>query len=105
MRQQPGAVAARLRRVRHTDHAVRRIDADGLLIRVAPDVVRAQGVFAGVSLSGTSLGPDSGANEKVYGKKITGQEIFGGSVPPPDAATRLLATLTAKSPANDSRGK
>ena len=66
---------------------------------------RAQGVFAGVSLSGTSLGPDSGANEKVYGKKITGQEIFGGSVPPPDAATRLLATLTAKSPANDSRGK
>jgi lipid-binding SYLF domain-containing protein len=25
---------------------------------------RAQGVFAGVSLSGTSLGPDGGANEK-----------------------------------------
>src|SRR6185369_12611631 len=37
---------------------------------------RAQGVFAGVSLSGTSLGPDSGANEKVYGKKVTGEEIF-----------------------------
>src|SRR5215471_17298374 len=29
---------------------------------------RARGVFGGVSLSGTSLGPDSGANDKLYGK-------------------------------------
>src|SRR6476660_2842838 len=44
---------------------------------------RAQGVFAGVSLSGTSLGPDGGANEKLYGKKISGPEIFSGAVTAP----------------------
>src|SRR5690242_16243202 len=66
---------------------------------------RAQGVFAGVSLSGTSLGPDSGANEKVYGKKVTGEEIFSGSVKAPASSELLLATLTEKSPKNVSRGK
>lgn len=66
---------------------------------------RAQGVFAGVSLSGTSLGPDSGANEKIYGKKISGDEIFAGGIQPPAAAELMLSTLKAKSPSNASRGK
>ncbi len=66
---------------------------------------RAHGVFGGVSLSGTSLGPDSGANEKIYGKKISGEAIWGGAVKAPDSAAVLLATLRAKSPANVSRGK
>lgn len=66
---------------------------------------RSHGVFGGVSLSGTSLGPDSGANEKVYGKKISGQEIFAGSVQAPPQATDLLSTLQEKSPSNASRGK
>jgi lipid-binding SYLF domain-containing protein len=61
---------------------------------------RSQGVFAGISLSGTSLGPDSGANEKVYGKKVTGPEIFSGSVKAPAAAAPLHATLTSASPAS-----
>ena len=66
---------------------------------------RAQGVFGGVSLSGTSLGPDGGANEKVYGKKITGEEIVAGSVPAPASASDMLSTLQAKSPKNLSGGK
>jgi lipid-binding SYLF domain-containing protein len=66
---------------------------------------RAHGVFGGVSLSGTSLGPDSGANEKLYGKKVTGDEIFAGSVKAPASAETLLSTLQEKSPANASRGK
>jgi SH3 domain-containing YSC84-like protein 1 len=66
---------------------------------------RSQGVFAGVSLSGTSLGPDSGANEKVYGKKVSGEDIFKGVVPPPATASQLLSILRAKSPSNKSRGK
>lgn len=65
---------------------------------------RSQGVFAGVSLSGTSLGPDEGANEKLYGKKVSGDEIFAGEEPPP-AAKLLLSTLTEKSPKPKSRGK
>ena len=60
---------------------------------------RTKGVFAGLSLSGTSLGPDSGANEKVYGKKIEGPEIFS-SENPPAAASELLSTLASASPAS-----
>jgi lipid-binding SYLF domain-containing protein len=66
---------------------------------------RANGVFGGLSLSGTSLGPDSGDNEKLYGKKVTGEQIWRGQVQPPAAAKDLLATLTAKSPHNVSPGK
>lgn len=66
---------------------------------------RAQGVFAGVSLAGTSLGPDSGANEALYGKKVTGDEIFAGSVQAPASARLLLSTLQQKSPRPTSRGK
>ena len=65
----------------------------------------AQGVFGGVSLSGTSLGPDSGANEKIYGKKMTGDEIFAGPVQTPASADVLLSTLKEKSPTPTSRGK
>lgn len=61
---------------------------------------RSKGVFAGVSLSGTSLGPDGGANEKIYGKKVSGPEIFAGSVKAPPEASGLLATLTSASPAS-----
>jgi lipid-binding SYLF domain-containing protein len=61
---------------------------------------RSQGVFAGISLSGTSLGPDSGANEKIYGKKVSGKEIFSSGMKPPASASGLLSTLNAKSPAS-----
>ena len=67
---------------------------------------RAQGVFAGVSLSGATLGPDSGANENLYGKKLTAAEIIrGGEVETPESASLLLKVLTDKSPKNLSSGK
>ena len=72
---------------------------------VLAEYSRTHGVFGGVSLSGTSLGPDSGANEKVYGKKISGQQVFAGSVQAPPQAAELLSTLQKKSPSNASRGK
>lgn len=59
---------------------------------------RTKGVFAGVSLSGTSLGPDSADNEKLYGKKVTPAEIFSGSVQAPASASDLLSTLQSLSP-------
>lgn len=61
---------------------------------------RSQGVFAGVSLSGTSLGPDDSSNEKLYGKKISGEEIFDGAVQPPKSSRPLLAELEKTSPKN-----
>ncbi len=66
---------------------------------------RAQGVFGGVSLSGTSLGPDGGDNEKLYGKKVSGPEIFDGQVQTPAAADTLISELTAASPTNLAKGK
>ena len=63
------------------------------------------GLFAGVSLSGTSLAPDSGANENLYGKKVSAQQIYAGEVPAPEQAKQMLATLTQKSPKNLSEGK
>jgi lipid-binding SYLF domain-containing protein len=67
---------------------------------------RTQGVFGGISLSGTTLGPDDGANKDLYGKKVTANEIISGAAgPPPASAQQLLAVLTEKSPKNASKGK
>src|SRR6516225_1667274 len=62
---------------------------------------KAQGVFGGLSLSGTSLRPDDGANEKLYGKKVTAAGIISGTAgPAPDSAKELILVLTQKSPNN-----
>jgi lipid-binding SYLF domain-containing protein len=61
---------------------------------------RSKGVFGGLSLNGTTLGPDDGDNEKLYGKKVTGEEIVSGSVQPPASATGLHAELEKASPKN-----
>lgn len=67
---------------------------------------RAQGVFAGVSLSGATLGPDGGANENLYGKKVSAVDIVQKyGVPIPASAHELLTVLTRKSPSNQSKGK
>jgi SH3 domain-containing YSC84-like protein 1 len=66
---------------------------------------RAQGVFAGVSLSGTTLGPDDGDNEKLYGKKVSAQEIFAGNVSAPPSAAHLISELQKTSPKNLAKGK
>src|SRR6201997_627251 len=36
---------------------------------------RARGAFAGVSLEGSTIRPDNGANQKIYGRKIPAREI------------------------------
>jgi len=64
----------------------------------------AQGVFAGLSLSGSTLGADEDANDNFYGKKLSGTEIImQHAVPMPPDAKKLIATLTAKSPHNTSK--
>jgi SH3 domain-containing YSC84-like protein 1 len=67
---------------------------------------RAQGVFAGVSLSGSTLEPDDGANENLYGKKLSAEQIIQeNAVQAPPSAQELLAVLQDKSPKNVSEGK
>jgi len=60
---------------------------------------RAQGLFAGVSLEGSTLRSDDGGNKALYGKELSAKEIVReGKVKPPAAAGRLLALLTKASP-------
>jgi lipid-binding SYLF domain-containing protein len=62
---------------------------------------RARGLFAGISLSGSTLRPDNDANKKLYGKDISAEAIvFDKAVPPPPSAAKLIATLNKKSPKN-----
>jgi lipid-binding SYLF domain-containing protein len=64
---------------------------------------RSRGLFAGVSLEGSTLRPDNNANEQVYGKKISAEDIaLKAAVPAPAAAQTMLATLTKFSPRNNS---
>ena len=64
---------------------------------------RARGLFAGISLEGSSLRPDDKANEGVYGKKISATDIaLKGEVPIPVAAQKLVAVLEKHSPKNES---
>ena len=60
---------------------------------------RARGLFAGVSLAGSSVRPDNDANARVYGKKLEAESIvFKGAAAVPPAAQRLIAMLNQKSP-------
>ena len=64
---------------------------------------RARGLFAGVSLEGSTLRPDNDANKSLYGSKMDAKDIvLKGAVPAPSSATKLLATLDKVSPTNKS---
>jgi len=54
---------------------------------------RSQGVFGGVSLSGSTLRPDGDANENLYGQKVKPEEIIAGKVPMPPEAQQLISDL------------
>ncbi len=62
---------------------------------------RARGLFAGISLEGSTVRPDHDANERVYGKKLEAESIiFKGAVAVPPPAQKLIAYLNQKSPKN-----
>ena len=62
---------------------------------------RARGLFAGISLEGSTVRPDNGANEKLYGKKVEAVDIVRkGAVAVPPSAQELVAVLNKKSPKN-----
>ena len=62
---------------------------------------RSRGLFAGISLEGSTLRPDNDANARIYGKKLSAQEIaLHGAVPIPPSAKLLIQTLDQHSPKN-----
>src|SRR5271168_977294 len=60
---------------------------------------RARGLFAGVSLEGSTIRPDNGDNRRVYGRQIPPKDIvLSGKIPVPPAARQLISTLDARTP-------
>ena len=54
---------------------------------------RAKGVFAGVSLGGSTVEPDNDANYRLYGKTVTATEIVRGTDVKPSADGEALVTM------------
>lgn len=67
---------------------------------------RSRGLFAGVSLEGSTLRSDNGANKNLYRKKVDAEDIIlRNLVKTPAAGQKLAAVLNKKSPKNLSDAK
>jgi SH3 domain-containing YSC84-like protein 1 len=67
---------------------------------------RSRGLFAGISLEGSTLRSDNGANKNLYGKELNAEQIIlKGAARPPAAAKTLISLLNNKSPKNRSDDK
>ena len=65
---------------------------------------RSRGLFAGVSLEGTSLRPDDDANKDVYGRKLTARRIVTGApITVPESGRHLVAVLEKNAPRTESK--
>ena len=79
-------------------------DTDAFMRAEILSYSRTRGVFAGVSLEGSTLRPDDDATEDVYGRKLTAREIvMGGHVSVPRSGRHLVNVLQRNSPVNDSK--
>jgi SH3 domain-containing YSC84-like protein 1 len=54
---------------------------------------RARGLFAGLSLEGSTLRPDGGEAEKLYGRKVSNEDILQGELSTPRGARPFVAEL------------
>ena len=64
---------------------------------------RSRGVFAGVSLEGSTLRPDDEASEQIYGHAIKAKQIVRSeSMAVPEAGRHLVNTLQKGAPHNES---
>ena len=65
---------------------------------------RSRGLFAGISLEGSTLRPDNKANARIYGRKITARAILlENRVATPATGRHLVRVLQANSPRNESK--
>src|ERR1700675_363133 len=81
-------------------------DTDAYLRAEILSYSRSRGVFAGISLEGSTLRPDNDANEAIYHHKITASEIvLGKNVAVPVSGRHLVQVLQKNSPHNESAGK
>ena len=60
---------------------------------------RARGAFVGVSLEGSTIRPDNGANKKIYGREMPARQIvLSGKIAVPPAARMMVSTLDSRTP-------
>ena len=78
-------------------------DTDAYLRAEILSYSRSRGLFAGISLEGSTLRPDDEANEEVYGRKITSRDIvLGTNIAVPASGLRLVRVLQKDSPRDTS---
>jgi SH3 domain-containing YSC84-like protein 1 len=64
---------------------------------------RARGAFVGVSLEGSTIRPDNGANRKIYGREVPARQIvLSRKVAIPAAARAMISTLNSQTPRHKS---
>jgi SH3 domain-containing YSC84-like protein 1 len=81
-------------------------DTDAYLRSEVLSYSRSRGLFAGISLEGSTLRPDDDATADVYGRKLTAKEIvLGGKIGIPASGRHLVAVLEKHSPRNESAKK
>jgi lipid-binding SYLF domain-containing protein len=60
---------------------------------------RARGAFVGVSLEGSTIRPDNGANQQIYGREVPARRIvLSGKIAAPPAARTMVSTLDSRTP-------
>jgi lipid-binding SYLF domain-containing protein len=65
---------------------------------------RSRGLFAGISLEGSTLRPDNKANTRIYGRKITARAILlGNKVAIPAAGRHFVHVLQTNARRNESK--
>ena len=79
-------------------------DTDAYLRAEILSYSRSRGLFAGISLEGSTLRPDDDASADVYGRKITAREIvLGGKTSIPESGQHLVRVLQKNAPRNESQ--
>jgi lipid-binding SYLF domain-containing protein len=65
---------------------------------------RSRGLFAGISLEGSTLRPDDDATADVYGRRLSAKEIvLGGKIEVPESGRHLVDVLQKNAPRNESK--
>src|SRR5580692_11448436 len=78
-------------------------DTDAYLRAEILSYSRSRGLFAGISLEGSTLRPDNDASAEVYGRKLTARDIvLGKGIVVPASGLRLVRILQKDSPRNES---
>jgi lipid-binding SYLF domain-containing protein len=78
-------------------------DTDVLLHAEILTWSRSRGIFAGLSLEGSTLRPDTSENQKLYGRDISNREILEGDITVPPAGRQLIVTLNRYSGMNENQ--